>query len=107
MKLIQCVVRPGKVEDLITALQHVTSGITARELHSCGPEGSWHATYRGVEYETLLPRVLLDIVTDDSWVDDIIRIVADTARTGESGDGAIHVLPVEESYHVRTGFMEF
>jgi nitrogen regulatory protein P-II 1 len=107
MKLIQCVIRPGKVDDLIAALQSVTSGITAHEIRSCGPEGGWHATYRGVEYETLLPRVLLDIVTDDSWVDDIIRIVSETARTGESGDGAIHVLPVEGSYHVRTGFMDF
>lgn len=107
MKLIQCVVRPGKVDELITALQSVTSGITAREIRSCGPEGVWHATYRGVQYETLLPRVLLDIVADDTWVDDIIRIVADTARTGISGDGAIHVLPVEGSYHVRTGFMDF
>jgi nitrogen regulatory protein P-II 1 len=62
--------------------------------------------YRGVEYETLLPRVLLDIVSDDTWVDDIIRIVVATARTGEMNDGSVHILPVEESYHVRTGFMD-
>jgi nitrogen regulatory protein PII len=106
MKLIQCIIRPGKLDDLITALQPVTSGITAHEIRSLGPEGNWHAMYRGVVYETLLPRVLLDIVTDDTWVDDIIRIVAETAHTGQSGDGSIHVLPVEESYHVRTGFMD-
>jgi len=106
MKLIQCVIRPGRLDDLITALQPVTSGMTAREIRSCGPEGPWHAMYRGVQYETLMPRVLLDIVTDETWVDDIIRIVAETARTGETGDGFIHIMPVEESYHVRTGFMD-
>jgi nitrogen regulatory protein PII len=62
MKLIQCVVRPGKLDDLIAALQPVTSGITAHEIRSLGPEGGWQAMYRGVNYETLLPRVLLDIV---------------------------------------------
>jgi len=50
--------------------------------------------------------VLLDIVSDDTWVDDIIRIVVETARTGEANNGTIHIMPVEESYHVRTGFMD-
>jgi nitrogen regulatory protein P-II 1 len=106
MKLIQCIVHPAKLDQLVTALQSVTSGMTAREIRSCGPGISWHAMYRGVEYETLLPRVLLDIVSDDTWVDDIIRIVVATARTGDMNDGSVHILPVEESYHVRTGFMD-
>jgi len=106
MKLIQCIVRPGKVEDLLTSLQSVVSGMTVHEIRTAGREGPLHAMYRGVEYETLMPRVLIDIVTDDSWVDDIVRIVAETARTGDSGDGFIHIMPVEGSYHVRTGFMD-
>ena len=106
VKLIQCIVRPGKLEDLINALLPVTSGMTAREIRTLGPEGGWYGMYRGVPYETLVPRVLLDIVTDDTWVDDIIRIVAETARTGATGDGSIHIMPVEETYHVRTGFMD-
>jgi nitrogen regulatory protein PII len=106
MKLIQCIIRPGKLDDLVSALQPVTSGMTAHEIRSCGPNGGWHGMYRGVEYETLMPRVLLDIVTDDTWVDDIIRIVAETARTEGTNDGSIHIMPVEESYHVRTGFMD-
>jgi len=106
MKLIQCIVRPGKLEDLVRALSPVISGMTAREIRTAGAEGAWHAIYRGVEYQALTPRVLIDIVTDESWVDDIIRIVAETAKTGESGDGFIHIMPVEGSYHVRTGFMD-
>jgi len=106
MKLIQCIVHPAKLDQLITALQPVTSGMTVHEIRSCGPGISWHAIYRGVEYETLLPRILLDIVSDDTWVDDIIRIVVETARTGEANNGSIQIMPVEESYHVRTGFMD-
>lgn len=106
IKLIQCIVRPGKLDDLIVALQAVTAGMTAHEIRSLGPEGPLQAVYRGVQYETLTPRVQLDIVTDDSWLDDILRIVVEVAKTGVAGDGHIHVMPVEESYHVRTGFME-
>ena len=48
----------------------------------------------------------MDIVSDETWVDDVIRIVVNTARTGDVNDGSIHIVPVEESYHVRTGFMD-
>ena len=38
--------------------------------------------------------------------DDIIPILVKIARTGEIGDGRIFVSPVDEAYHVRTGFMD-
>jgi nitrogen regulatory protein PII len=39
-------------------------------------------------------------------VDDVIKLVIKTAKTGRIGDGRIFVLPLEENYHVRTGFMD-
>ena len=49
---------------------------------------------------------MIEIVTDDNKVDDIVQILNQTARTGEIGDGRIFICPVEEAYHVRTGFMD-
>jgi len=106
MKLIQCIIHPAKLDQVVTALQPVTSGMTTQEIRSFGPGPGWQATYRGVQYEALLPRIQLDIVSDESWVDDVIRIVVNTARTGDGNDGSIRIMPVEESYHVRTGFMD-
>ena len=54
MKLIQCIVHPAKLDQLLTALQPFTSGLTVHEIRSFGPGIGWHAIYRGVEYETLL-----------------------------------------------------
>jgi nitrogen regulatory protein P-II 1 len=48
----------------------------------------------------------VEIVADDSRVDDIIKIVTATARTGQIGDGRIFILNVDQSYHVRTGFID-
>jgi nitrogen regulatory protein P-II 1 len=45
-------------------------------------------------------------VTEDNKVDDVIRAVFEIARTGQIGDGRVFVLPVDENYHVRTGFMD-
>ena len=63
--------------------------------------------YRGVEYQLmLLPKVMIEIVTSDNQVDELVKILIETARTGEIGDGRIFVLPVEETYHIRTGFVD-
>ena len=49
---------------------------------------------------------MVEIVADDSKVDDIIRVVSETAKTGQIGDGRIFVVDVEQVYHVRTGSMD-
>jgi nitrogen regulatory protein P-II 1 len=35
--------------------------------------------------------------------DDAIKAIIEAARTGEIGDGRVFVLPVAESYKIRTG----
>jgi nitrogen regulatory protein P-II 1 len=49
---------------------------------------------------------MIEIATDDNKVDDLVRILSETARTGEIGDGRIFIVPIDEAYHVRTGFMD-
>jgi nitrogen regulatory protein P-II 1 len=36
-------------------------------------------------------------------VDEAIRAIVEAARTGEIGDGRVFVIPVEQSYRIRTG----
>jgi nitrogen regulatory protein PII len=60
--------------------------------------------YRGKEYTvTLLPKVEVEIVVEDDLVDDVVSAVISAARTGEIGDGRVFVLPIEQSYNIRTG----
>ena len=49
---------------------------------------------------------MVEIAIDDSQVDDIIKMLAETAKTGEIGDGRIFILDLEATYHVRTGLMD-
>ena len=51
----------------------------------------------------LLPKMELDIVVGDAIADEVVKAVTSAARTGEIGDGRVFVLPVEESYRIRTG----
>ena len=52
---------------------------------------------------TLLPKIMVELVIQDEIVDDTIKTIIETARTGEIGDGRVFVLPVEQGYNIRTG----
>jgi nitrogen regulatory protein PII len=105
MKLIQCIVRPNKVEEVIEALRQLNvSGLTVSEVRGHGKQKGHTAIYRGREYQvTLLPKMMIEIVADDGAVGEIVETVTRAARTGEIGDGRIFVLPVDETYKIRTG----
>ncbi len=105
MKLVKCIIRPNKVEEVREALSQVNvSGMTVTEVRGHGRQKGHKAIYRGREYSvTLLPKMMIDLVLPDDQVDEVLKVVIDTARTGEIGDGRIFVLPVEEGYNIRTG----
>jgi nitrogen regulatory protein PII len=105
MKLIKAIVRPNKVDDVREVLEKMSiPGMTVTEVRGHGRQKGHTAVYRGKEYSvTLLPKVELEIVVDAARVDEVVAAVIGAARTGEIGDGRVFVLPVEQSYNIRTG----
>ena len=105
MKLIKCIIRPNKVDDVRTALEKASiAGMTVTEVRGHGRQKGHKAIYRGREYEVnLLPKTMIEIVIPDPQVDAVLRIIMETARTGDIGDGRIFVLPIEEGHNIRTG----
>jgi nitrogen regulatory protein PII len=105
MKLIKSIVRPNKVDEVKDALTKLgISGMTVTEVRGHGKQKGHTAIYRGKEYNvSLLPKMQVEVVVADSVVDDAIKAIISSARTGEIGDGRVFVLPVEETYKIRTG----
>lgn len=108
MKLIKSIVRPNKVDDVKDALAALNiSGMTVTEVRGHGKQKGHTAIYRGKEYNvSLLPKMEIDVVVVDEIADDAIKAIIGAARTGEIGDGRVFVLPVHESYRIRTGEKE-
>ena len=108
MKLIKAIVRPNKVDEVKDALERLQiSGMTVTEVRGHGKQKGHTAIYRGQEYNvSLLPKMEIEVVIPDSVVDDAVKAITQAARTGEIGDGRIFVLPVGESYKIRTGETE-
>jgi nitrogen regulatory protein PII len=105
MKLIKCIVRPNKVDDVRDALEKLNlAGMTVTYVRCHGRQKGHTAVYRGKEYAvSLLPKVEIEVVVHDNVVEDVIRAIVEAARTGEIGDGRVFVLPVEQGYNIRTG----
>jgi nitrogen regulatory protein P-II 1 len=108
MKLIKCIVRPNKVDDVKDALAKIgISGMTVTEVRGHGKQKGHTAIYRGKEYNvSLLPKMEVEVVIADAVANEVIKVIIEAARTGEIGDGRVFVLPVLESYRIRTGEKE-
>ena len=108
MKLIKAIVRPNKVDEVKAALEKLQiAGMTVTEVRGHGKQKGHTAIYRGQEYNvSLLPKMEIEVVVPDSMADEAIKAIIASARTGEIGDGRVFVIPVLESYKIRTGERE-
>jgi nitrogen regulatory protein PII len=108
MRLLKCIVRPDKVDQVKNALSalHV-SGLTVTEVRGHGKQKGHTAVYRGQEYDvSLLPKMQIEVVVADEIADEAIQGIIQAARTGEIGDGRVFVIPVTASYRIRTGELD-
>jgi nitrogen regulatory protein P-II 1 len=107
MKLITAVIKPYKLDEVKDALKAAgIAGMTAAEVRGFGRQGGHTETYRGAEYQIdFVPKVMLEIVTDDTQVDMVLDTIARAANSGKIGDGKIWVTPVEQVLRIRTGEM--
>lgn len=108
MKMIMAVIRPEKLESVITALnERDVYLMTVSEVRGCGRQRGYSEMYRGSEYQArLLPKVKLEIAVNDSFVDAAMEAIIAASRagsTGQIGDGKIFVLPLEDCVRIRTG----
>lgn len=51
----------------------------------------------------LIPKRVFTLIVSDSDVEKVVDILIQTNTTGNPGDGKIFVLPIQESYQIRSG----
>ena len=104
MKLIKAIIKPFKLEAVKEALSELgIDGMTVTEVKGYGRQKGHTEIYRGSEYTAdFLPKVLIEIVLDDSDVEKTSEAIISVAKTGKIGDGKIFVLPVESATRIRT-----
>ena len=105
MKLIVAIIKPFKVDDVKEALKALgVNGMTVDEVQGYGRQSGHTEVYRGAEYAIdFVPKVRIEVLVDESRVDETVTAIVDSAQTGTIGDGKVWVIPVETVVRVRTG----
>ncbi|MBT5775145.1 MAG: P-II family nitrogen regulator [Dehalococcoidia bacterium] len=105
MKLVIAYINPFKLDEVRDALKESgVGGLSVGNIQGFGRQGGHTETYRGAEYEVqFVPKIRIELIVDDGQVTDVVSTIERTARTGETGDGKIAVLPVEDVVRIRTG----
>ena len=103
MKKIEAVIQPHKLEDVKEALKKIgIDGMTITEVRGHGRQKGHKEVYRGMEYQVdLLPKVKIEMVVAGARVDEVIKTLSESARTGKIGDGKIFVFDVAEAIRIR------
>jgi nitrogen regulatory protein P-II 1 len=105
MKLVTAVIKPHRWDDVREALETFgVAGMTVSEVSGYGRQKGHTEVYRGAEYDiALVPKLRIEIVTDDADADDVVGIIVKAAQTGRIGDGKVWVSSIDSVIRVRTG----
>ncbi|ACI19685.1 P-II family nitrogen regulator [Dictyoglomus thermophilum] len=105
MKKIEAIIRPEKLDDVRKALNKIGySGLMISEVEGHGKQKGIVQQWRGEKYRIeLIPKIKIEMVVKDSEVENIIRVIIESARTGEIGDGKIFISEIADAIRIRTG----
>lgn len=103
MKKIEAIIQPFKLEEVKEALKAIgVDGMTITEVRGHGRQKGHKEVYRGQEYTVdLLPKVKMEMVVQSSRLDEVLKALGTSARTGKIGDGKIFVYDVAEAIRIR------
>jgi len=105
MKEIKAIIRPSKLLEVTEELHRIEGlpGVTVSEIKGFGKGRAKNAkdkiVYEMVEF---IPRIQLEVVVHDEMVDEVVNVIQRYSHTGNTGDGKIFVVNVEEIVKIRT-----
>jgi nitrogen regulatory protein P-II 1 len=105
MKEIKAIIRPFRLLEVTEELHKIEGlpGVTVSEIKGFGKSRARNAqdkiVYEMVEF---VPRIKLEVVVNDEMADDVVSVIQKVAHTGNTGDGKIFVIHVEEAVKIRT-----
>jgi len=105
MKKIEAIIKPFKLEDVKDALTEAgITGMTVTDVKGYGRQQGHSELYRGAEYIVdFLAKTKLELIVNAEEVDNIVKLISSSAKTGKIGDGKIFVTSVDEVIRIRTG----
>tara|TARA_Y100001935_G_C17244674_1_gene477646 strand:- start:741 stop:1082 length:342 start_codon:yes stop_codon:yes gene_type:complete len=106
MKKIEAIIKPFKLSNVKDALHELgISGMTVIDVKGFGRQrGSTEGIHTNDSYDDeFLAKMKLEVIVEDSQVQDVIESIKSSAYSGKIGDGKIFVSNIEQVIRIRTG----
>ncbi|MEW5801555.1 MAG: amino acid permease [bacterium] len=107
VRLVTCLIRPEQLGDVVSALrrENLIMGMTVMDVRGFGRQRGEKDNGDLVTLETIrfLPKVKLEVIVKDWDVERTMKVISESARTGNIGDGKILVLEASAAMRIRTG----
>ena len=100
MKQVIAIIRPYLAERLLENLRLAPlEALQVSEVKGFGRQKSYLDRYLATEYSlAFLPKVEITLYVADVRVEEVLKTIIDTARSGRMGDGKIMVMDVAEGF---------
>ena len=97
--------RDSQLDEVKESLQNIgIQGLTVTEIKGFGRQKGHTELYRGAEYIVdFLPKIKIELIVDDSILNQVIDEIIKSSKTGKIGDGKIFVSNIDQAIRIRTG----
>ena len=106
MKKIEAIIKPFKLSIVKDSLHELgISGMTVIDVKGFGRQrGSTGGIESSDDYDDeFLAKMKLEVIVEDSQVENVIDSIKSAAYSGKIGDGKIFVSNIEQVIRIRTG----
>ena len=105
MKYIIGIIQPDRLDDVLQKLtEKEIHLVTVSSVIGRGRQQGIAEVYRShKEPGNLLRKTKLEIAVNDEYVDATVDAITSSARSGNTGDGKIFVMDLDECIRIRTG----
>jgi len=105
MNKVEAIIQPGQLTAVKNALVKAgVEGMTVTVVEGFGRQKGHQVSYRGAKYTVeFLTKLRIETIVPTEMTDEVVNLIARTARTGAIGDGKIFVSPISEVVRIRTG----
>lgn len=102
---IEAYLRPAALEKIQEALSGIgIAGMSVLEVRGFGRQRGHREVYRGAEYTVdFVPKLKIEVVVTEATRDQAVNAIVEAAKTGQTGDGKVFVIPISEAVRIRTG----
>lgn len=104
MKYIIAIIRPERLAEVQRALvERDIYLMTVSDVRGCGRQKGFVEQVRSRTVVNLVTKLKIEMAVNDEFVDAAVDAITLGARSGQTGDGKIFVLPLEACVHIRSG----